>query len=378
MTALMIYSCYKLAIWATFASFLYHKTSSFSSKIPILLNRNRGLPLNNLASRGESDGYYDDDNENEYEDADEYENVLETTYAARHRLEDLWTNEDFEDYYFDDYKFDDDDDEDDEGQEYNYEEAQAAYAARHRLDGLWTDTNTTVDRSKYKRPENYYANPSVDSNSVLHPDNIQCELFNPPPRTARDHVRLAAEIKYLESLADSDDALTALWNLWFSERGIDAATELEELEAVVIHGSIEDGWPEAEERLRDIIDEEGVHWPEPINLLATLLRQQARYQEAKELYEIVRAVKGWHFGAVRDVVRCYKVLGDDDSAQAVANAWALPPLEEGLECRKQWVKKAVVAARANWAMFGFFRKIFIEGHVESTDDEKFDDTRTWQ
>ena len=46
-------------------------------------------------------------------------------------------------------------------------------------------------------------------------------------------------------------------------------------------------WGEAEQVLRDLIEENGIHWVEPVNRLATLLYMQGRLEESKHLCEVV-------------------------------------------------------------------------------------------
>ena len=146
----------------------------------------------------------------------------------------------------------------------------------------------------------------------------------PPPLTSIARERREAEISLLSSLSSDDAALSDLWSLWFSERGPDAAGELLRAEELASRGS--DYWDEAEGMLRDIIEEHGVHWAEPVNRLATLLYQRGRLQEARALCEYVLAVKPWHFGALSGIVMV--CVGMED-AQA-ARLWAdrrLPPLQ---------------------------------------------------
>lgn len=166
------------------------------------------------------------------------------------------------------------------------------------------------------------------------------KLPTQPPLTAIAKERRLAEIQLLARLADDDDSLDDLWSLWFSERGPHASRELRDIDELTAQGPR--SWEEAEERLRDLIDEHGVHFVEPVNRLATLLFLQGRLEESRQLCETVLTVKPWHFGAASGIVMVCAGLGDPSAARQWA-ARRLPPIQPtgSNNRRHQWVERAV-------------------------------------
>ena len=181
----------------------------------------------------------------------------------------------------------------------------------------------------------------------------------PPLLTAIGRERLETEIILLESLADSDAAISELWDLWYAARGPGPASQLKDTEKLVAtQGS--QAVEQVEQDLRRIVAEQGLYWPEPVNRLATLTFLQGRYQESKELCQVVLKVKPWHFGALSGIVLVCR--GMKDIQEMVR--WSqeiLPPLTQpvsptssgtdssgdnaGKETRKQWVKRMVGLAQ---------------------------------
>mmetsp|Transcript_36503 Transcript_36503/g.79802 ORF Transcript_36503/g.79802 Transcript_36503/m.79802 type:complete len:400 (-) Transcript_36503:254-1453(-) len=198
-------------------------------------------------------------------------------------------------------------------------------------------TKTSASAKSSSSPDQRSPSPT----SRLHPTNLSHEIVHPPPLTTIGRSRHEAEISSLSSLIDSDDALSDLWTLWFAERGPRASQELMMAEQFAMGGP--KYWDKAEERLRKLIDEHGVHWSEPVNRLATLLYQQGRLRESKELCEVVLAVKPWHFGALSGIVMVCAGLGDANAARMWADR-RLPPLRpdgDTTERRVEWVERAV-------------------------------------
>lgn len=204
------------------------------------------------------------------------------------------------------------------------------------------------------------------------------QLPAPPPLTAIAKERRIAEIQALARLVDSDEGLDDLWSLWFSERGPRAARELQAIEALVEEGPR--SWGEAEERLRDLIDEHGVYFVEPVNRLATLLFLQGRLEESRELCEVVLSVKPWHFGASSGIVMVCAGLGDPMAARTWATR-RLPPIQPSgsNKRRQQWVERAV--GDATKALFDAERRVkraFGEPDVYPPKLEAFTDEDAWQ
>lgn len=194
------------------------------------------------------------------------------------------------------------------------------------------------------------------------------EHSTPPPMSPIAKQRILNEIDLLSSLSTSDDALSDLWAFWFAECGPTSAISLLSAEELVSRGPQQ--WPAAEARLRAIIDEHGPRWAEPVNRLATLLYQQGRLKESRELCEMVLSVKPWHFGALSGIVLVCAGMGD----RVTAKIWAdrrLPPLRshEGNDRREVWVKRAVSEAMAELR-----RAATLEKSMEDkSDDETTDD-----
>lgn len=200
-----------------------------------------------------------------------------------------------------------------------------------------------------------------------------------PPLTAIAKERRVAEIQLLSDLVHGDESLDGLWSLWYSERGPHAANELRSIEELSAQGPR--GWGEAEERLRDLIDEHGVHFVEPVNRLATLLFLQGRLEESKILCETVLAVKPWHFGALSGIVLVCAGVGDTSAARQWA-ARRLPPIQPtgSNKRRAQWVERSVKdATKALFDAERCVKKVFgkpDEQHLRM--DKSLDDDVSWQ
>eukprot|EP00550_Attheya_septentrionalis_P012220 CAMPEP_0198304470 /NCGR_PEP_ID=MMETSP1449-20131203/57420_1 /TAXON_ID=420275 /ORGANISM="Attheya septentrionalis, Strain CCMP2084" /LENGTH=327 /DNA_ID=CAMNT_0044006995 /DNA_START=504 /DNA_END=1487 /DNA_ORIENTATION=+ len=162
----------------------------------------------------------------------------------------------------------------------------------------------------------------------------------PPPLTSIARERKEAEMEHLASLIYGDEALADLWSLWFAERGPVAAAELVFAEELAGQGPAK--WPEAEKALRNLIEEHGVYWVEPVNRLATLYYMQGRLEESRSLCEMVLSVKPWHFGALSGIVLVCTGLGDAQGARLWASR-RLPPVPPtgGNDRRAEWVEHAV-------------------------------------
>jgi len=152
--------------------------------------------------------------------------------------------------------------------------------------------------------------------------------------------KLIAEMKLLQSLKDSDTAVSVLWSFWFSECGAEAGKELVEAERLA---SNPNSWRLAEEKLLKLTKEYGMSWAEPLNRYATLLYQQGRLQESKIACENVLSVKPWHFGALSGIVLVSAGLNDKVNARIWA-ARRLPPLNTP-ESRADWVDMQVQEIR---------------------------------
>eukprot|EP00587_Corethron_hystrix_P008515 CAMPEP_0113297902 /NCGR_PEP_ID=MMETSP0010_2-20120614/570_1 /TAXON_ID=216773 ORGANISM="Corethron hystrix, Strain 308" /NCGR_SAMPLE_ID=MMETSP0010_2 /ASSEMBLY_ACC=CAM_ASM_000155 /LENGTH=312 /DNA_ID=CAMNT_0000150867 /DNA_START=165 /DNA_END=1104 /DNA_ORIENTATION=+ /assembly_acc=CAM_ASM_000155 len=208
------------------------------------------------------------------------------------------------------------------------------------------------------------------------------------PDPSSDRLIREKEISLLRNLApssssnssgdtfDDTDAIAALWDYWFNERGDDAAQKLFSCEAEASRmayidilqsksGKIsysEDEsskiWLKLEKRLRDLAMECGnkegsmngtrevsFTWVEPLNRLATLLFQRGKFKESIALCRIILTERPWHFGALSGIVLCYRAVGNVSKAELWARQ-CLPNLDHSnnYRARKAWVEKAVTDA----------------------------------
>jgi len=154
-----------------------------------------------------------------------------------------------------------------------------------------------------------------------------------PLLTSIGRERLETEIQLLESLAESDGAISQLWDLWYTSRGPRAAEELMATEKLVAMGN-PNAWKQAEEMLRKLIAKEGLYYVEPVNRLATLLFLQDRLEESLELCLLVLNLKPWHFGALSGIVMVYQGLGDTKGMMEFAGQ-RMPPLPKNMEEKMQ-------------------------------------------
>lgn len=161
-----------------------------------------------------------------------------------------------------------------------------------------------------------------------------------PPLTTIAKERRMAEIQLLKQLEKGDEAMSALWSLWFSEQGPQAEAELQQTDDLMVQGPAK--WAEAEDRLRSLVSKHGVHWAEPLNRLATLYYLQKRYKQSRALCELVLSIKPWHFGALSGIVMVCAEMNDLQGA----TAWAALrlPSAEATGRRTVWVQRAVESA----------------------------------
>lgn len=171
-----------------------------------------------------------------------------------------------------------------------------------------------------------------------------------PPLTTIERERREAEIQLLGRLTDGDDSVSDLWTLWFGERGSEAAQKLLQAEELTNHGNSLQQWTQAEDILRDLIEEHGVYWVEPVNRLATLYYMTGRLDEAETLNKVVLAVKPWHFGALSGIVMIYAAQADSEKARLWA-ASRLPTFAPTGANRRRvaWAEKAVQSAEESLA-----------------------------
>ena len=122
--------------------------------------------------------------------------------------------------------------------------------------------------------------------------------------------------------ADSDVVVPQLWNVWCSEKGMDAKREIKQC------GSwINSGDPDLLERANDrvkVLSEKFPNWAEPYNRMATIQFRLENYEAAQDIYKKALDLKPWHLGALNGMLMCHHVRGDQDGTKSWARQ-ALPP-----------------------------------------------------
>ena len=268
---------------------------------------------------------------------------------------------------------------------------EAVEAERKRLENLLGETRK---EAKNQSPSSAANSKKARLKTSLLPLDWNEQLADPPPLTAIGRERIETEIALLESLKESDDAVEELWNLWYFARGAAQAAALIRIDQWTSQGP--EGWPKAEQALRKLIVQEGMHWAEPVNRLATLLFLQGRYEESKEACEAVLTIKPWHFGALSGITMVCQRLQDKEAMMH----WAMqrmPPLglnslmigDQGgvvLESRADWVDRMVKIAKGALEckekdLQDSFRQDDIKSaFLHSRDDENLleEDSSAWQ
>ena len=180
----------------------------------------------------------------------------------------------------------------------------------------------------------------VDSSLPIAP-KIDISMPPLPPLTTIERERRSAEMALLSQLADGDDGMADILSFWSSERGSKTAEVLKEADELISEGA--EGWNQAEEILRLLIEEHGVYFVEPVNRLSTLLYLQGRLEESLHLTQMVLKAKPWHVQALSRIVIIYAALGDSESARRWA-AHRLPTISTSRSNRRRsrWVERAVL------------------------------------
>lgn len=200
---------------------------------------------------------------------------------------------------------------------------------------------------------------------------------SPPPMTITQKERREHEINLIKSLEESDEASQYLWEHWFNERGASPAKKLEETNILMNAGP--GFWDKTEEKLLEIINEQGYYWVEPLNRLATLKYLQGKHEESKDLCLKVLDIKPWHFGALSGIVLVFVALNDSNNAKIWANR-RLPPLQltGENEHRREWVVRAVKDAH-NALSHDESRGTESDFEEKSSlDDDLYGSDNTWQ
>jgi hypothetical protein len=225
-------------------------------------------------------------------------------------------------------------------------------SARRQLESLVTGAGGPSLPEKPRNTQDEMQPRPVFSSVVSSPENFSSLPETPVldvtlpargPLTTIERERRLAELELLSSLDEGDHSLSDIWDLWFAERGQSAANLLHRVDDLMNEGP--EGFGEAEKILRDLVQEHGVHFAEPLNRLATIYYLQGRMEEALTFNKMVLAVKPWHFGALSHIVMVYAALGDNQSARQWA-AFRLPSYSPDKSNRRRirWTERAVAEA----------------------------------
>lgn len=169
-----------------------------------------------------------------------------------------------------------------------------------------------------------------------------------PPLSSTERDRRLSEIRLLEYLVEGDDAVSALWNHWYSERGSRTKACLDQIGGLLTNP---EDWDECEGLLIELVDEHGIHFVEPVNLLATLYFLQGKLELSYKLCQIVLTQKPYHIGALSGIVQVALGLNDPIASRDWAHKrLPRPSSGEGLQRlenpqRVEWVKNAVAKAK---------------------------------
>jgi hypothetical protein len=220
-------------------------------------------------------------------------------------------------------------------------------AARKQLESQLNKTDTEPDSSSPPCSSTWLFESllsSIKDDKVVIPP--------PPPLSTIERDRRHIEIQLLKALKEGDEASSSLWTLWYSERGASAKLKLEKADALM--GDPEN-WPECEKTLKELIDEYGIYFVEPLNRLATLHFMQSKLESSYNLCLIILKIKPWHVGALSGIVQVCIGRADRNAARLWAEK-RLPTVVAGTSFppfsldgpvnprREQWVDEQVAQA----------------------------------
>ena len=202
--------------------------------------------------------------------------------------------------------------------------------SRKRLEHLFSDDNV-VDGSSSSNNNNKKGGNNDNNDAtkktllfseILSEYNTKSVDFSlssfppPPPLSSIERDRKNTEIKLLECLVDGDDAVPELWNHWYSERGSSGKARLEAIGGLLVDPS---HWRDCENRLVELVDEFGIYFVEPVNLLATLYYLQGKLDLSYKLCELVLVLKPYHIGALSGIVQVALGLNDPHATRIWAS-----------------------------------------------------------
>jgi hypothetical protein len=186
-------------------------------------------------------------------------------------------------------------------------------------------------------------------------------VSTPPILTPLGRKHRQLEIRLLQSLRHSDEAIDELMALWMQASAIEAASakyndyspdeddDVVEYTLAQTKGAVLAlHWMDnqcdrrhAELTLRELIKQYPT-WTEPPARLALLLFYNGRYAESYKFNQVVLGMKPWHFEALQLQVLLFLVSSDRAGAIWAARC-GLPPLHQAKK-RQSWIQKAVAMA----------------------------------
>eukprot|EP00538_Stauroneis_constricta_P009123 CAMPEP_0119547606 /NCGR_PEP_ID=MMETSP1352-20130426/1671_1 /TAXON_ID=265584 /ORGANISM="Stauroneis constricta, Strain CCMP1120" /LENGTH=405 /DNA_ID=CAMNT_0007592559 /DNA_START=407 /DNA_END=1621 /DNA_ORIENTATION=+ len=167
--------------------------------------------------------------------------------------------------------------------------------------------------------------------------------FTTMQRRMREH-----EIQLLLDLQRSDDPISDLQTqIWYQERGVDAANELHSIDRLLSNsgseGSSKKVMESAKSRLQDLIELNDIYFVEPIYKLASIAATEEDWHKAAEYYKIVLSIKPWHIHASSGIVTAYAQLQQAEQAQQ----WAFQRLPKTTMSRRraEWIQRMTQLAQ---------------------------------
>ena len=228
---------------------------------------------------------------------------------------------------------------------------------RQRIQALFSTQDAKDDDSSaaFQAPKQQ----SFDLAKFLQSSDDEYELPPLPPLTTMERDRRLAEIQLLRQLtaveegaATDAEAMGLLWNLWYSQFGVEAMKELQRTDQCMGDRS---KWKECESILLKLVKDYGVYFCEPLNRLATLYFLQGRLNESYRLCRLILdKLKPWHVGALSGIVQVCIGLGKQEEAREWAEQ-RLPSIGnpqhqiQGLDIprRSAWAEDMIAKAEAS-------------------------------
>lgn len=177
------------------------------------------------------------------------------------------------------------------------------------------------------------------------------------------------EIRLLQSLQHSDDAIDELMSLWIYE----CPNQIVNIDVLQFMSSKDSTCTvtEAELILRNIIQDCPIAvWSEPGARLAYILFLQEQYEECEQVIQSVLSVKPWHFEMIQLQI-ILELMYHRNTSRAIylARHYGLPPLHH-IKQRNRWVQRATQLAHEQLQQLEFYTDTELH-HNPLDDDDPF-------